>query len=95
MYSWMNSTKGYPQCYPKTNEYKEQNFGYKINPDKTQEWYVGNRDCMEYNLDDDWCHNCNEESGKPFIKLNSTLQRSVNLLNVISIQHQHSIPINV
>ena len=75
MYSWMNSTKGYPQCYPKTNEYKEQNFGYKINPDKTQEWYVGNRDCMEYNLDDDWCHNCNEESGKPFIKLNSTLQR--------------------
>ena len=89
----MNSTKGYPQCYPKTNEYKEQNFGYKINPDKNQEWYVGNRDCMEYNLDDDWCHNCNEESGKSFVKPNSTLQ--INLLNVIAIQHQHSIPINV
>ena len=64
MYSWKKYQSGYPlpHCHPKTNEYKERNFGYRID-DITLEWYVGIRDCMEYNLDDDWCQDCNDESG--------------------------------
>jgi hypothetical protein len=62
MYSWQNYTKGYSLCFPKSNAYKERNFGYRID-EITPEWYVGIRDCMEYNLDDGWCGDCNEESG--------------------------------
>ena len=54
-------------CITKSDEYKERKLGYKINTDimdpKTYP-YLGIKECLEYDINDDWCQDCNDESGE-------------------------------
>ena len=50
-----------------SDEYKERKLGYKINTDITDPEkypYLGIKECLEYDIDDDWCQDCNDESGE-------------------------------
>ena len=54
-------------CVMKSDEYKERKLGYKINTDITVPEmypYLGIKECLEYDIDDDWCQDCNDESGE-------------------------------
>ena len=47
----------------KRDLYKERNLGYRAS-DIHERFYVGIRECMEHNLEDDWCGDCNTIYGK-------------------------------
>ena len=49
------------------NYTKERKLGYKINTDITDPKkypYLGIKECLEYDINDDWCQDCNDESGE-------------------------------
>ena len=49
------------------DEYKKRKLGYKINTDITDPKkypYLGIKECLEYDINDDWCQDCNDESGE-------------------------------
>ena len=52
----------YSACSLKKDEYKEMNLGYKMS-DPIPGSYIGIKECMEYNIDNDWCQDCNDLSG--------------------------------
>ena len=57
-------------CVMKSDEYKERKLGYKINADITDPKiypYLGIKECLEYDINDDWCQDCNDESGKSLL----------------------------
>ena len=63
-YVWSEGDKGrhmrWSTCNPKANEYKTSGLGYRAIDAATS--YVGIRECMKSQIDDEWCQNCN--SGK-------------------------------
>ena len=65
MIAWTanKDNKRWSACFPKNNEYKIKGLGYRTT-DATARDYVGIGECMERNVDDEWCQNCNTISGK-------------------------------
>ena len=65
MYSWIKFPVNvkHSTCSPKSDSYKERNLGYRAS-DIDERFYVGIRECMEHNLEDDWCGDCNTIYGK-------------------------------
>ena len=68
MVVWFNATTSssgidWSACIIKSDEYKERKLGYKINTDDSDP-YLGIKECFEYDINDDWCQDCNDESGK-------------------------------
>ena len=51
-------------CVMESDEYKERKLGYKINTKPKEYPYLGIKECLEYDIDDDWCQDCNDESGE-------------------------------
>ena len=51
-------------CVMKSDEYKERKLGYKINTKPKEYPNLGIKECFEYDIDDDWCQDCNDESGE-------------------------------
>ena len=68
MYVWSEintNNKEWSVCNLKQNKYKIKGLGYR-STDITTPTYVGIRECMEREIDDDWCQNCNKGEEKNF-----------------------------
>ena len=69
MYIWFPKVDNiyYSACIPKQHEYKDKNLGYRVNSEITEPSkypFLGIQECMDYNIHDDWCKDCNDDSGQ-------------------------------